>query len=134
MEDQYVEQSMGAASILVSLFFVALALLIIVANWKIYVKAGYDGWMSIIPFLNIYILLKIVGKPGWWLILFLIPIVNVVISIWITNLLSSSFGKDVGFTLGLLFLGPIFYPILGFGSAQYVGPAGDAGLAENQNG
>jgi hypothetical protein len=102
----------------------AVSILVIIAQWRIYEKAGQPGWASIIPFFNFYILLKIVGKPDWWLIWIFIPVANIVIAVWVTNLLSKSFGKDEGFTLGLLFLGFIFYPILGFGDAQYQGPAG----------
>ena len=69
-------------------------------------------------------MLKIVGKPWWWLLLFFVPIVSLVFAIMIMHLLSQSFGKGAGFTLGLLFLPFIFFPILGFGSAKYVGPAG----------
>jgi uncharacterized membrane protein YhaH (DUF805 family) len=67
--------------------------------------------------------MKIAGRPGWWLILFLIPLVNLIISILVSLDLAKSFGKGAGFGLGLAFLGPIFYPILGFGSARYNGPA-----------
>lgn len=97
----------------------------IAALWKIYTKAGQPGWAAIIPFYNIYILLKIVGKPGWWLILMIIPVVGIVFSIWTYNMLSKSFGKDEGFTVGLILLGIIFFPILGFGPAKYLGPFGD---------
>lgn len=106
----------------ISLF---IAVVYIVAQWKIYEKAGQKGWAALIPFYNIYILLKIVGKPGWWLILIIfVPFVNIILAIWMTNLLSKSFGKDILFTIGLLFFGIIFYPILGFGDAKYIGPAG----------
>jgi uncharacterized membrane protein YoaK (UPF0700 family) len=97
----------------------------IAAMWKIFEKAGQEGWKCIIPIYNMYVLLKIVGKPGWWLILFLIPIVNYVFIIWTYNMLSKSFGKDEGFTVGLILLGIVFFPILGFGSAVYLGPFGD---------
>lgn len=101
------------------------AVVYIVAQWKMYEKAGQPGWAVLVPFYNVYILLKIVGKPGWWLLLIIfVPILNVILVIWMTNLLSKSFGKDVLFTLGLIFLGIIFYPILGFGDAKYIGPAG----------
>ncbi len=109
--------------------FIACSLIItviaIIAMWKIFQKAGQPGWAAIIPIYNIYILLKIVGKPTWWLLLLFIPIVNIVIGIWITNMLSKSFGKDEAFTVGLILLGFVFYPILGFGSAVYLGPYGD---------
>ena len=103
----------------------AVMVVMIVAMWKIFEKAGQEGWKAIIPFYNIYILLKIVGKPGWWLILFLIPLVNYIFLIWTYNMLSKSFGKDEGFTVGLVLLGIVFFPILGFGSAVYLGPFGD---------
>ncbi len=105
-------------------YLLVIIFLVIVPMWKIYTKAGQPGWAVLIPIYNLLVLLKIVGKPGWWFLLYLIPIVNYVFLIWTINLLSKSFGKDVGFTLGLLFLGFIFYPILGYGKAQYVGPAG----------
>jgi hypothetical protein len=92
---------------------------------KVFKKAGQPGWAAIIPIYNLYVILKIVGKPGWWLLLMLIPLVNVVFAIWTVNLLSKSFGKDVGFTLGLIFLSFIFWPILAFGDAKYQGPYGD---------
>jgi hypothetical protein len=108
-----------------SLFiFLAIAVIMIIAQWKIYEKSGKPGWAVLIPIYNIIILLEIIGKPIWWIFLFLIPIVNIIIGIWATNLLSKSFEKGVGFTIGLIFLPFIFYPILGFGSVKYVGPAG----------
>jgi hypothetical protein len=105
--------------------FSALTILYIISMWKIFTKAGQPGWAAIIPIYNIYVLLKIVGKPGYWLLLMLIPFVNIVFAIWSTNMLSKSFGKDEGFTVGLLLLGFVFYPILAFGSAKYEGPYGD---------
>jgi hypothetical protein len=105
--------------------WLALMVFIIAAYWKIYEKAGQPGWAAIIPFYNFYVMLKFVGKPGWWLIMMLIPGVNVIFLVWMTNMLSKSFGKDEGFTVGLLLLGIIFYPILGFGDAKYLGPYGD---------
>ena len=98
---------------------------LIITNWKIYQKAGQPGWASIVPIYNIIVLLRIVGKPWWWLFLFIIPFVNIVFLIWTYNMLSKSFGKDEGFTVGLILLGIIFMPILAFGSAVYQGPYGD---------
>lgn len=92
--------------------------------WRIFEKAGKPGWASLIPIYNTLILLAIVGKPWWWIFLFFIPVVNIIFAIWMLNLLSLSFGKGVGFTLGLIFLSIIFYPILAFSNAEYVGPAG----------
>ncbi len=105
-------------------FLIAVIVFLVVAEWKVYTKAGQPGWAVLIPIYNFYILLKIVGKPGWWLLLLLVPIVNIIIPFYVIHLLSKSFGKGTGFTLGLIFLSFIFYPILGYGSAKYVGPAG----------
>jgi hypothetical protein len=107
------------------IFCCCCAILGIVSQWIIYQKAGKPGWACIIPFYNIYVLLQIVGKPWWWLLLMLIPGVNIVFAIWAVNMLSKSFGKSEGFTVGLLLLGIIFYPILAFGGARYLGPYGD---------
>ena len=106
------------------IFYLALIVLMLVSSWKVFTKAGKPGWAILIPIYNIIVLLEIVGKPWWFLFLMLIPIVNFVITVWVTNLLSLSFGKDVGFTIGLILLGPIFVPILGLGKSEYKGPAG----------
>jgi len=105
------------------LLVLALAVFYIYVGWRLFTKAGKPGWASLIPIYNLYVLLTIVGRPGWWLILFLIPVVNIVIEIVVLIDLAKSFGKGVGFGLGLLFLGFIFFPILALGSASYVGPA-----------
>jgi hypothetical protein len=109
-------------------FFTFIAVVVIIciaAIWRIFEKAGKPGWAAIIPIYNIIILLEIVGKPWWWLLMILfIPIADIIFAIWMINLLSKSFGKSEGFTVGLIFLGFIFYPILGFGNAKYKGPAG----------
>ena len=110
------------------LFIIAIVVFMCIVRWKIYVKAGYEGWEAIIPIYSFIVLLKIVGKPWWWIFMMIIPVVNIVFAVWTVNMLSKSFGKDEGFTAGLIFLGIIFYPILGFGSAKYVGPYGDPNL------
>jgi hypothetical protein len=99
--------------------------LYLVSWWRIFEKAGRPGWKGIIPFYNIFILLKIVGKPGWWLILMCIPVVNAIYIIWTYNMLSKSFGKDEAFTVGLFLVGYIFFPVLAFSDARYIGPFGD---------
>jgi hypothetical protein len=105
------------------IFEIAVTVLMVVSMWKIFSKAGQPGWAAIIPIYNLYIWCKIVGRPWWWILLMLIPFVNFIICIILLIDLAKSFGKGVGFGLGLLFLGIIFFPILGFGSAQYLGPA-----------
>jgi uncharacterized membrane protein YhaH (DUF805 family) len=105
------------------IFGLLVALLLIVAMWKVFTKAGQPGWASIIPIYNLYIWCKIVGRPWWWILLMLIPFVNFIVCIILCIDLAKSFGKGVGFGIGLALLGIIFFPILGFGSAQYQGPS-----------
>ena len=102
---------------------IIISVIVIISYWKIYEKAGKPGWAAIIPIYNIIVLLEIVGKPVWWILLFLIPCVNIIFLVWTTNLLSKSFGQSEGFTVGLLLLGVVFYPILGFGNYKYLGPS-----------
>jgi hypothetical protein len=107
--------------------YIALIVLIIAGFWKVFEKAGQPGWAAIVPIYNAYVLCKIAGRPGWWTILFFIPIVNFVIAVIVSLDVAKSFGKGAGFGVGLLLLGFIFYPILGFGDAQYVGAGGVPG-------
>ena len=102
-----------------SVFYVAIMVAVIAGCWKMFVKAGQPGWGILIPIYNVYLMLKVAGRPGWWLLLMLIPIVNFVVGIVVAIDIARNFGKGIGFVLGMIFLGFIFYPILGFGSAQY---------------
>ena len=106
-----------------TIFFLAIVVFIIASVWKVYEKANEPGWAAIIPIYNIIVLLRIVGRPLWWIILLLIPFVNIIIIFIVYIDLAKSFGKDVGFGIGLALLGIVFYPILGFGDAEYQGPA-----------
>ena len=94
----------------------------VIATWRIFTKAGEEGWKAIIPIYNTIILLKIVGRPWWWLLLMLIPVVGIVIAVIVFYDLSKSFGHGVGFTVGLLLLSIVFLMILGFGADTYRGP------------
>ena len=103
--------------------YVAIVVFLIAALWLVFAKADRPGWAAIIPFYNYYTLLKVVGRPGWWLILYLIPIVDIVVYIIVAIDLAKSFAKGAAFAAGLIFLPFIFIPILGFGPAPYVEPA-----------
>ena len=105
-----------------ALIEMAVGLAMIVGIWKVFEKAGKPGWAAIIPIYNLYVLLQVAGKPGWWLVLCFIPLVNLII--WIITLVApaAKFGKGAGFVIGLIFLPFIFYPILGFGDAEYFRP------------
>jgi len=99
--------------------YFAVIVLLIAAIWKVFSKAGQPGWAAIIPIYNIYVMCKVAGRPGWWLLLMLIPLVNVIIAIILNVDIAKHFGKGVGFAIGMILLPFIFWPILGFGSAQY---------------
>jgi hypothetical protein len=112
--------AMSGVMILVML---AIMVVFIIGAWKVFVKAGQPGWAILIPFYNGYILLKIAGRPGWWLVLFFIPRVNLVIAILVAIDLAKAFGQSAAFGVILLFLlGGIGYLVLGFGNYRYVGP------------
>lgn len=110
---------------LIGLLFFAVEIAILVAIiagfWKVFVKAGKPGWAAIIPIYNAIVLLEIAGKPLWWIILFFIPIVNIVVAVLVGISVAKNFGKSDAFGIGLGLLGFIFFPILGFGDAQYQG-------------
>ncbi len=102
---------------------VGVSILVLASVWKVYTKAGQPGWAAIVPIYNLYVLLQIVGRPGWWLLLMFIPIINIIVALIVYLDLAKSFDRSSLFGLGLFFLGFIFYPILGFGDARYRGPA-----------
>ena len=117
------QPSMGALGPVFWICFLAIFVLMITSMWKVYTKAGKPGWAAIIPIYNLVVLLDIVGKPIWWIILMLIPLVNLIVVIIVYVALAKAFGKGVLFALGLIFLGIIFFPILAFGDAKYTKPA-----------
>ena len=120
MEDAFAgAESAAAAGGAVLIVQLVILVLMLVVGWKVFTKAGQPGWAVIVPIYNVYVMLKIAGKPGWWLLLFFIPIVNLVIGILTLLALAENFGKGTGFAMGMLFLPIIFYPILAFGSAEY---------------
>jgi hypothetical protein len=114
----YGEPTQGPGPV-VTLIYLAIIVVSIVALWRVFAKAGLPGWGALVPFYNLYLLLKLAGRPGWMLILFLIPIVNLVIAVIVSLDVASNFGQGTGFGIGLFFLPFIFYPVLGFGAATY---------------
>ena len=106
---------LGTYAILV----LVIAVIMVVANWKIYTKAGKPGWASIVPFYNMYVMYEIAGMNGWMFLLTFIPIVNIVIQIMLYLNLAKKFGKSTGFAIGLILLNPIFLLLLAFGNAEY---------------
>jgi hypothetical protein len=98
---------------------VAIMVVVIAGMWKVFAKAGKPGWACIVPIYNMVVMLEIIGAPMWWIVMFFIPIANLVFAIKMTWAMARVFGQGGGFAVGLLLLAPIFYPILGFGAAQY---------------
>ena len=101
--------------------YFAFVILMIAGLWKTFSKAGQPGWAAIIPIYNLIVLCQVAGRPIWWFLLLLIcfPIFYIIICIDIAK----RFGKGGGFAVGLIYLPFIFFPMLGFGSAQYQGGA-----------
>jgi hypothetical protein len=109
----------AAGGCFVLLIEIALLALIIIGLWKLFSKAGKPGWASVIPVYNTCMLIDIAGKPIWWFLLLLIPVVNIVIGVLVMIGLAKNFGRGAGTVIGLIFLPMIFLLILGFGSARY---------------
>ncbi len=110
----------GCCFLVVELLLIAV---VVIGMWKVFVKARQPGWAAIIPFFNIYILCVIAGRPAWWIVLFLIPIVNIVVTILVSLDIAKYFGKSAAYAIGLFLLPFVFYPMLGFSNATYSGPA-----------
>ena len=125
----------AAIGILIVELIISLAIsaLMLISMWKIFVKAGREGWKAIIPIYNMYVLTEISGQNGLLCLLVLIPGVGALIwSILVALKLAPAFGKDTGFAVGLILVPVIFYPILGLSkNITYGGatPAAGAGAA-----
>lgn len=107
----------------IGLIYLAVFVLVFASLWVIFTKAGQPGWAAIVPIYNIVVLLQIVGRPVWWVVLMLIPIVGFIIGILVALDLAKSFGKGAGFGIGFVLLPFVFAPMLAFGDARYQGPA-----------
>jgi hypothetical protein len=114
----------GSAIAFAIVFLVMIALIIfyVAAFWRVLEKAGVPGWGAIIPIYNIYLWCKIVGRPGWWVLLLFIPVVSVIVVLILSLDLAKAFARTAGFGVGLWLLSVIFVPILGFGPSSYIGP------------
>jgi hypothetical protein len=99
----------------------------LVAMWKVFSKAGQAGWKSLIPFYNAVVAFKIAGMNPWLLLLFFVPLANIVVAIMFGLNLAKSFGRSPVFgVVGLAIFSPIGMLMLAFGKSQYVGPGGVA--------
>lgn len=110
-------------SVVFAFVSIGLTVLAIAGLWSAFVKAGKPGWASIVPIYNLIVFLEIAGKPIWSILLYFVPLVNIIFSIIVFLDFAKAFGKGIGFGLGMIFLPFVFFPILGFGSARFVGAA-----------
>ncbi len=132
-------------SILIFILALSIPVLMIIAYWKIFSKAGEPGWASLIPLYSGYVQYRFTWDVRYYFItlgcfalifstvwiyplntlltpLYIIAILVIeIMNIISLHKLSRAFGHDIGFTLGLIFLEPIFIMILGFGSSEYEG-------------
>lgn len=100
------DQGSAGGSFVSFLMFVAFYVYFAVAIQTMAKKVGMaNAWMAWIPLLNIYLLLKIGGKPGWWMILLFIPIVNIIIMIMMWMAVAERMKKPSW--LGILMIVPI---------------------------
>jgi hypothetical protein len=110
------ESSVGVLFIYIVL---AWGVVYLAAMWRLYSKAGELGVASIIPIYNKIVFFRVGGKPGWWFLLYLIPIVNIIV-LWLASVgIAKRFGKGVLFGAGIYFLPFIFVPVLAFGGSRY---------------
>jgi hypothetical protein len=106
------------------LVVVGIALFTIVSYWKLFEKARRPRWAAIVPIYGAVVLLRLVGKPSWWVVPLLVPIINLVTYLFLCPALARSFGKGNRFAVGLIFVHVVFLAILAFGRAEYVRSAG----------
>ncbi|MEM6343994.1 MAG: DUF5684 domain-containing protein [Bacteroidota bacterium] len=130
------EAALGIFLVLYVGFILAIAGLMIYSLWRVFEKAGEEGWKSIIPIYNTWTLYEISGKPGWWSLIgfaALIPFLGLLAipAIFVLHILamiglSRNFKAGDGFVVGLILLPVVFYPILAFGDYQYHGGEGES--------
>lgn len=109
--------------VIIGLFIASFAIVLLIAHWKLYEKAGREGWEAIVPIYNAYVYFEICGKPGWHAFLAFIPciggLIYIVLHVIASLELAKRFGKSDGFGVGIILLPIIFIPILAFGDAVY---------------
>lgn len=116
------ESSGGSGGVLGVVFLLvplAVCAGVLAGVWKTFVKAGKPGWAALVPIYNLIVLLQIAGRPVWWLVLFCVPLVNLVVTVIVAVDVAKRFGRGAGFGLGLALFGFVCFPILGFGDARY---------------
>ena len=124
-----------------SVLAVLLGLLPVAGKWKVYGKLGLPGWYSIVPvyadyklcervhrgdgartFLMAYLIVLICSWVFCWVdtVGVLLALAQLVMNIIVLNDMSHAFGKETGYTIGLVIFGFVFWTMLGFGASQPV--------------
>ncbi len=99
--------------------------LVFVAPWcGVFHKAGKRWWVALLPIVNVLVLLRVIGRPWWWLLLLFVPLVNIAVWTLICLDAAESFGHGLGYTVGLFFLPFVFATVIWLGGSTYGGPAG----------
>ncbi|MDA1311761.1 MAG: DUF5684 domain-containing protein [Acidobacteria bacterium] len=121
MEDLH--QAVGAGIALIVIVLAATVTIFSIAGvWKMLEKGGQPGWGIFVPIYNAILLVRIVGLQDWFFLLFLVPGVNIVAHIIVSLELGKRFGRGAAFTMGIILVPALFYPVLGFGRAVYTPP------------
>lgn len=117
----------GPSGVVALLVWLGLLVVVVGGMWKAFEKAGQPGWGAIVPIYNAYLVIRIGGNAWWWLLLLFVPLLNVLVGLKVAVDVARAFGQGIG--LGLL--GVVFWPLLGFGSYEYLGVSdeGDASAA-----
>lgn len=111
---------LGAFSGAYTIFMLLIGVFSIVCMWKIFTKAGREGWKSIIPIYSYVVLLEIAGLPGWYILLFLVPGANIYAIFKLYIELAHKFGKSTGFGVASVFFSIICLPIIAFDKSKYL--------------
>ncbi len=153
LQDMSSSDIIGTIGVAGVLLYLAVVVFLIASMWKVFSKAGQPGWAAIIPIYNAIVFFRVIGRPAWWLLVYIgVTVIYVygirmavtgnsaggllslvgaiallVLCIIDYHRLSKSFGKGAGFTVGLILLSFIFLPILAFSNARYMGPNGEGG-------
>lgn len=130
--DQSSDIALMGGLVIMSVYIALLAIMVIIlvftiiANWKIFTKAGEAGWKSLIPIYSSVILYRIAGISPWLILLYLLvwvpvigPLISLGLTIYLMINLANAFGKSTGFAVGLILLNTIFIMILAFGNSEY---------------
>jgi hypothetical protein len=101
------------------IFYAIGGMMTLLGIWRVLAKAGHRGWLALVPFVNIVMLLRVAGRRSWWIMLYVIPIAGILASIVVGEDLAERFGRSRRFGIGLGLLPPVFLLILGFSRDQY---------------